>query len=316
MTAQPTHIPACPRCGYDQRGVVATWDDLGLCPLTGVCSECGLEFAWDEVAGNLRRFPHWSFEHGRGLAPRRFWGTLARALWPWSLWSGLRMEQKTSARRVAWFLLLTLALCHGAVAAGRVWDAMGGLPLRVLLAAPLDQWWGYRQVRWAAESLAWPYRNEGTWGTLTVDRVTLWLALCAAAVPLGFVLLRASMKQARLRWSHLWRIWAYSLVGVLALAAGASLASNALGVQFEAGLWPSNVFASPSQGAVLVAIGAPARLGLTFLWLVIFWSVATRRYLRLPHAWGVGSAVVGIAFLLVTLLLLPIMWTTIGLWFL
>ena len=34
--------PTCPRCGYDLSGIVASWKDA--CPLTGICSECVLEF--------------------------------------------------------------------------------------------------------------------------------------------------------------------------------------------------------------------------------------------------------------------------------
>ena len=30
----------CPRCGYDQRGMVESW--TLQCPLTGECAECGL----------------------------------------------------------------------------------------------------------------------------------------------------------------------------------------------------------------------------------------------------------------------------------
>lgn len=37
----------CPRCGYDLHGTIDTWTDA--CPLTGVCSECGLEFIWSEI---------------------------------------------------------------------------------------------------------------------------------------------------------------------------------------------------------------------------------------------------------------------------
>ena len=36
----------CPRCGYDLSGEIATWTEA--CPVRGLCTECGLEFAWGE----------------------------------------------------------------------------------------------------------------------------------------------------------------------------------------------------------------------------------------------------------------------------
>ena len=54
----------CPRCGYDLRGVVATWAEA--CPLQSTCSECGLALEWSEVVGARARRPGWCVE----FAPR------------------------------------------------------------------------------------------------------------------------------------------------------------------------------------------------------------------------------------------------------
>lgn len=316
MSDHPAHIPSCPRCGYDQRGVVAAWDALGVCPLAGLCTECGLEFAWDEVAGNLRRFPPWSFEHAEGPAPLRLAGTLIRALWPWSLWRGLRMEQKTAPRRVIAFLIVCVLAAHLAIIAARLWEIFGSWRPSVLLATPIGDWWAYREVQQGVGAIAWPYVADEWPRVLTVDAMTLWLVLRAAAVPLGFVALGKTMKHARVRWAHLWRVCAYSMVGVLAITAGACLVSCVERISFTSGLWPVEFYSSRLQNAAQVAIGFPGRFGLTALWLTAFWLVAIRRYLRLPHAWGVVLAMVVLAFLFVSTLLLPVLWNTMGGWLL
>ncbi|PCI08516.1 hypothetical protein COB72_08105 [bacterium] len=45
------HYPICPKCSYDLRGEIATWESQ--CSVDGQCPECGYEFAWSEVYGIL-----------------------------------------------------------------------------------------------------------------------------------------------------------------------------------------------------------------------------------------------------------------------
>jgi len=63
---QPTLVPACPRCQYNQSGTVAAWptDAVGAaCPLQGRCPECGLDFACRDVL-NINRHDNPNFyEH-------------------------------------------------------------------------------------------------------------------------------------------------------------------------------------------------------------------------------------------------------------
>ena len=56
---------SCPRCGYSQRGIVASWRDA--CPLAGRCAECGLDFVWSELLRPNLHEPRWCVEY----APRR-----------------------------------------------------------------------------------------------------------------------------------------------------------------------------------------------------------------------------------------------------
>src|SRR5688500_9379942 len=81
----------CPRCGYDQRGVIAAWS--GECPLHGTCAECGLEFAWAELLNPKLFVPDWCVESQKGLAalPVRAVRTLTRTITPWRMWREIRM---------------------------------------------------------------------------------------------------------------------------------------------------------------------------------------------------------------------------------
>jgi len=101
--------PSCPRCGYVQSGEIATWSEK--CPLDGVRSECGLEFAWANVLNPRLVLPQWSFEHATNRTLRAWTATVYRATIPWKLWSQLRMEYP-----INWGRLILLAI-FGAPAA-------------------------------------------------------------------------------------------------------------------------------------------------------------------------------------------------------
>jgi len=107
----------CPRCGYDLRGLVTTWEDR--CPLEGVCSECGLNLRWAEVLRPEKFEPRWCVEFAarRLSVPRAAWRTLVRSFWPWRFWSRLRMSSRIRWRRLAAYIcLLLLPLVFGYVA--------------------------------------------------------------------------------------------------------------------------------------------------------------------------------------------------------
>ncbi len=105
---------SCPRCGYDQRGVMAQWTES--CALEGRCAECGLDYRWAELLVPEKFEPLWCVEFARG-----WWkvlcscfGTLMRALWPWGFWKRLTMAHAVRWRRIVlfWaFLLLMLSVC-------------------------------------------------------------------------------------------------------------------------------------------------------------------------------------------------------------
>src|SRR5688572_13686864 len=85
MSARTT-LP-CPRCGYDLTGIAASWKET--CPLSGVCSECGLAFEWVDVYRPERNRVRGFHEHAHTFREWVWWAasTLWWALRPRVFWS-------------------------------------------------------------------------------------------------------------------------------------------------------------------------------------------------------------------------------------
>jgi hypothetical protein len=116
-------LPACtcPRCGYDQRGIVDTWAEA--CPLDGRCSECGLEFAWADVLRPDRQREVRFVEHAPASTsrfdlrvPLAAWRTLVWSLTIWLFARRVKMQHKTEPRRwwtwVMWTLVVPVVVSH------------------------------------------------------------------------------------------------------------------------------------------------------------------------------------------------------------
>ncbi|UCD76646.1 MAG: hypothetical protein JSV91_06915 [Phycisphaerales bacterium] len=300
----------CPRCGYDQRGIMATWKDA--CPLQTTCSECGLRIEWREVLNPLLSSPKWCVETRppRIVTPRRIIATFLRTFWPWAFWSRLRMEHPVQDRRIAAylvvlyvFLYLAFAVANGAVAM-RSWQSTltsinqrrnppttaGTPPLTIGIHAALL-----------------PFSNKSA-GSVVVFRTTLnaptplemqdycwsafhkgmaWMLFGQITCGLAFAALPISRRRAKVRWRHVFRVTAYGLALVLPAAF--------LGI-LDRGL-NSPYWATPdSMGEIAIIMNriASALLPLmVFLW----WLIAIRRYLRMEHAWAVSLSVLFIGAL-------------------
>src|SRR5436190_16859703 len=120
MSLLPEHSSSairCPRCGYDQRGIMATWSDS--CPLNGTCTECGLQFSWSEAIHPEKSEPLWCVEFVplRRRVPVACVWTFVRSFWPWRFWSRLRMSQPIRWGRLALYdsaLIASMLLCYAA----------------------------------------------------------------------------------------------------------------------------------------------------------------------------------------------------------
>jgi hypothetical protein len=203
--------PLCPRCGYDQSGAVASWEVV--CPVRGVCSECGLDFEWGDMLDPRRIGPRWSYEHGGWSAGRRWVLTSARAVAPGALWRELEVAHEIRRGRLcvfmAWWLVV---LATGYVAV---------LPVVTVLAAP--PW--MRPSNWVewVEVFTWVLKEEliSAEGLSAAGSVMLLGFVPPLLMALWMSVLDSPLRMARIRKVHLLRGVAYSTPGAVMVPAGA-----------------------------------------------------------------------------------------------
>jgi hypothetical protein len=296
----------CPRCGYDLRGTVSAWRDA--CPLAGTCTECGLWFEWSELLNPGLYPPQWCVEYARG--PWRFLGravrTLALTAWPFGFWRSLKMVHDVRPRRLAAYCLLLVvvhyvAFCagHAAVVYGRFsaaarWGWMGGGP-----PGPAPEWPEYLRIGLLPFSDVRIGGSASSSRDVVVDVWGVWayvlliLLIGHAACGAGFAALPISRRIAKVRWIHVHRITMY---GLALLAPTVLLAMVGLALDAQPRELPLILGRAILGLAFLAAVGyVPAQ--------IVWWSTATGRYLRMPHAWGVGLAVVVMGWLATALAL-------------
>ncbi len=120
--------------------------------------------------------------------------------------------------------------------------------------------------------------------TLVGILVAMWIAV---TMPLAFVLLPDSRRRAKVRWAHLLRVGCYGLaVGSVLVAVILLCVTTGYTVS---GLQPASFAAANLLG----------RYGIVLV-TVVWWAVAIRCYLHIPHGWAVAPM---LAFLLFVLLL-------------
>jgi hypothetical protein len=295
-----TATPACPRCGYDQSGAIAAWErsEPPACPLEGVCSECGLEFAWRDVLNprfhDLARF----FERARNRLVAAFFTTWLRALRPRRFWSWIRMEHPTRAGRMALVVAIGVALV-AAIAAAFVAAITPWLELMARFLPPrYYQTTGWSDIFWNSRlvggDLYFTKRGNGDPAPWVV--IAVGAALC---MPLAFVLLPVTLRRARVRRGHIVRVWAYGLIWLpLVLAAPALVfALVPMGVMLDvrlhgAGYWCRGL------GVWLYRFSSLPGLACAAAWIFLWWKAAAGRYMRLPR-----PALIAGAMLLLTILL-------------
>lgn len=300
--AEPA-LPLCPRCGYDQAGAVAAWgrSDPAACPLDGLCTECGLEFWWRDLLNPVYAVQHRFFEHARrGLAGSLLL-TVWRALRPRAFWRWVRMEHAIVPRRLV-----------AGVAAGMLLTYLGSAAALLLLSAMSvwvnrmvgTVWWS--PVPSEVETLKmalWPVGGDwySGWYLGKTAKVLSWGAVSMVAVvgmPVVFLVLPDTLRQARVRKIHLVRIALYSLIGLPILAAAGTAAHLVITmIRLAAGAtrFDDGVLAWIDQA--IMGHGRLSILVLVCAWLAVWWERAARRYLRLPQPRLAVAAVLAVAAL-------------------
>jgi hypothetical protein len=296
-----SHSACCPRCDYDLSGVAESWKDA--CPLDGVCSECGLAFRWPEILNPLLTVPAWSFEHAMRQRPLALLRTAARTFRPRRLWAELRMEHPVRVRR-----LLTVPL----LAVPAAWAVMAlAIGMLLLGLRALDAYHSYGGAWNDIASIAtFGFATYG-WGSWQWVGPPAWLVVGAAwwcVLPAAFLTLPVTLRRAKVRPLHLARIWVYSLTWLpLALTWWwfPEVEAQVSWVVYDH--WPS--WLMPALHKAWGAANDPVAgwrsrifIAATAISLTLVWRCAIRRYLRLPHSWGIAVAAVAMSGAVVTII--------------
>ncbi|TVQ52087.1 MAG: hypothetical protein EA377_11055 [Phycisphaerales bacterium] len=311
--------PRCPRCGYQQRGIIETWREQ--CPLEGRCTECGLLFQWSDVL--IERLPRWNNEYGTWQTyPRRTVRTIVLSFRPWKFWSGLQMHHEIQPKRLLLYPVVLALVSYLAIGIGTgiglvltmIAHAQDGITIQfpqalfaVLHAVVLpfsDHSYNFLsapQWMWlTGESAAVISRRLLSAGPLSISLLFACAHVMAAAC---FALLPPSRRKAKVRWAHIVRAAVYGLglipIGIfLVLLIGLLTLVGDLIIGGVSDWWWSR--RGPTGLAYLSAFCV------LLLLHVMWWAFATSRYMKMPHAWGVGLTVMVIPLLILFLLLLPI----------
>ena len=302
--AQPARDTSCPRCGYDQTGVIETWRES--CPLKGTCSECGLEFRWAEVLDPRKQTPGWYVETRRPF-PATWTRTMFRAAIPPRLWKRVPLGALFNPRRLLLCVACAYSVAHIAL-------------LSFILIAEYATWYGGDadyivqftrpalggRGRWIQETvfanlllaIIWPLvainhycMNTGVWWARSnVSPMPIVCSIVCVLVPLCFTLLPHTLNVYKIRARHILRI---AMLGTCVAFFYISVSSV-----FSGAIATIRGFASTP---VLLLLS-----GLPFVpWSIWFWWSAARHYLRIPHALAVSACLHAIACI-VTLLVPPV----------
>ncbi len=106
------HQSACPKCGYDQAGEIATWQTS--CPVRGMCTECAYEFEWANVLDPARINLLWYVEHATRKRDqlRRSVSTLLMLAIPNRYWRRVRVLARIRIPMLLLWLLMILMVLH------------------------------------------------------------------------------------------------------------------------------------------------------------------------------------------------------------
>jgi hypothetical protein len=272
--------PSCPRCGYDLSGAIAAWP-RDSCPVSGICSECGLRILWRDVLNPVYAANNLFFETVRRGYARAFFNTWWRAIRPWRLWAWAQMQFPLHPRRLAVFAVLTLGL---------EW-VIGSLSLFAILMVSMRGWGPYLSTAREILPVAiWPVcSGESSWPHVDdcfppwIISTLTWILL----TPFAFRLVPQTLRKAKVRRIHIVRVAAYSLLGLPLLVYSVALIHLGL-MRFGLGVWDRDW--TNSLWLHLALCGA---------WLFACWQSAAKHYLRLEHPRAVAAALITLSGLLV-----------------
>lgn len=289
--------PRCPRCGYDQSGVMATWERS--CPLNGVCSECGLDFFWRDLLDPREIGPAWSVEHCHAAAG--VWTTTVALVRTWALvhrpsafWRSMSMHHRVRLPTL-WRATIE-GILLGYIVFTPVAVGLRTLMLyaeQSILMRPFAPKWSS-----AWDVALWPLAGPShtLWLGLWIE--VAWVGAWCLFMPLAFVAFRRTLRASRVRPIHIVRITLYSMmVWPLAVLLYSALLVDLPVMSLEISwrwLRRGQIDWRPERVHAAMKV-----LGTTtiFALYTLFWWRAVAKYLKLRHAFLTALAACTVALL-------------------
>ena len=293
--------PICPACGLtflwsealpvdDLRCLACNYNLYGLGDLR--CPECGTSFTWQRVLQEHHRRNKCLFEYQWRRRPvKSLLRTWRLALFPHRLWTEYDLHDPPQLGPLAMLLLLAFLSYHAIVS---LFDPIGDTFLWYSKWAVMM---GYTRTSLFAES--WFRAITDPW----ILKYVLPSITYLAGLTFGFVILRETMARCRIRTVHLIRVVLYAVPLVWPVLCVLALCL------FIAG-WHHR-YALDDKMILAIAVGALVHAS---------WSLyqAGKRYLRIPHSFGVmiASQVIALLVVLVVMVLYygPIFLAKLWLW--
>lgn len=270
--------PECPRCGYDQTGVVDSWRDS--CPLAGLCPECGLEFEWRNLLNPAFASHLNLFEHAKDHRIRAWWRTTRKTWRPRRFWKWVRPEHPIRPSRLLFIgitgfitssivgSLLTIGLFTSTMA---VFAVTTDMPLGFVFS-------GLAEDAPSAASPLYAAIDDGTAPALAVLP-----PLMVLLTPLAFLLLPRTFRRARVRPAHLLRIGVYTLIGFALAWHIPTWIGTAIGLFLFIMNDSLGVVSWDFTGAAAQTFADTTIVAIPIAWTIWAWYRAARDYLRLPR---------------------------------
>jgi len=286
--------PICPKCGYDQSGEIATWENQ--CPMEGRCPECGLALKWAEVFDPVLNDLAWYIEHAKwpwGMI-RRTIPTLKKLIFPHIYWREVGVDTRIRfSFLVVWILMLT-TIVHVLVAIPvgmGSWRNQGnwgsGLSIRqyierhgmrcvpeemfnavALPFAHFDYSGGWHQLVW------------GDFGRGMLIATLLFVGAFVGLTSVWLVILLAlpvSRSKIQLRTAHLIRAWVNSLLIAI------------LNVEAFRGITGLIGWVNGGRSIDLFAYSFLGFVFLSIVWIQWFWIAALKGGWSIRPVWLIGT---------------------------
>ncbi len=285
----------CPRCGYDLGGEIASWTDRS--PMRGICSECGLGFAWGDIFGDYAEVPRWMVDvrrPGRRLIRFYFdcWRLLIELILPWRLWKRITLFQTSRPwMLIVWLVVLVVPIKligDGAIACAEekystIFSTFSGTGNTFSISSCWKIMWTQHLPSpiWTSE-YGWWSEGDRWYGDAWNKRASGLLNIGAASGAwIVFVwVMPTSLRRAKVRVSHIARASILSLGWVVLVNLYLSF-EHLFDALSRFGLgnfwWRVLPDVTPDRADALTVIG--------LLWVSAWWFFVFHSYLKLPRAW-------------------------------